>query len=348
MKLKLYTDFNWIPKSHKPNVILSTLWNLDIDQEIDSSSPDFKRYDFFKSNISNYFETTDDITKADLAIMLIEYRPEYFNLFYNLSNYLYKKNSIKLLVIFNNDFDKPLKLKNTIILRTSFYKNEQLKNEFSIPGWSSQPHIKNINIAKDLQPSISYCGYIKSLKKKSLKNSLLGFKNYLIPTYKKKGAYFRKKAFDNLHFDERIKTNFIIRDSFFGNIAENKIILRNEYYENIMSSLYALVIRGEGNYSYRLYEVMSCGRIPVFVNTNCVLPYDWIIPYKDIFIWIEYNEIDKIGDKILEYHSKNTNEQLIALQDKIKDFYINYISTIGYFSNFKKILQHERILKKSI
>jgi hypothetical protein len=251
------------------------------------------------------------------------------------------------LVFFNNDFDKPLILKNTIILRTSFYKNEQLNNEFSIPGWSKQPILKNINLNKELKPSISYCGYINPLFKKSLNYYINELKNYATPIYKRKGSYFRKKAIIKLNNDPRINSKFIIRNSFFGIITEDKIKLRNEYYDNIITSIYSLVIRGEGNYSYRLYEVMSCGRIPVFVNTKCVLPYDWIIPYKDIFIWIEYNEIDLIADKIIEFHSKYSNEQLLDLQFKIKDIYINYLSTIGFFTNFKQILHHERHLENN-
>ena len=347
MKIKLYTDMNWFPQSYNPDIILSTLWGYKIDEDVNRESPDYNRFTEFKNEITLYFEVSNDINDADLLVSLIEFRPEFYNYFFNLSFKLYSNYKKKLLLFFNNDYDSPLNFEHIIFLRTSFYKNYQSNYEYAIPGWSIDFFKTKFSInklSKDIIPTISYCGYMSRLNPCSIKN-LLKIHNLFKADYKKKGSYYRKKAINLLSKDTRIKTNFLIRESFFGSTNGDKITARNEYINNMISSLYCLVVRGEGNYSYRLYEVMSCGRIPVFINTNCVLPYDWLIPYKKLFVWVEHNEINFIVDKILLFHNNKSSSEILDLQYNIRSIYSNYLSPIGFFSNFIKILDNEKCNK---
>lgn len=63
-----------------------------------------------------------------------------------------------------------------------------------------------------------------------------------------------------------------------------------------MGSDYVLCARG-GDFSYRLYETLSYGRIPVFVDTDCVLPYDSEIKWKDYCVWVDEKEVNRIGER---------------------------------------------------
>jgi len=49
--------------------------------------------------------------------------------------------------------------------------------------------------------------------------------------------------------------------------------------------------------SYRLYEALCCGRIPVFIDTDCVLPYDFMIDWKKYFVWVDQSELPLIAEK---------------------------------------------------
>ena len=73
-------------------------------------------------------------------------------------------------------------------------------------------------------------------------------------------------------------TNIVLRPSFYGGAAggdpDAQLQARTGYVENLVASDYVLCARGAGNFSYRLYETLSCGRIPVFVDTDCVLPHE--------------------------------------------------------------------------
>ena len=104
----------------------------------------------------------------------------------------------------------------------------------------------------------------------------------------------------------------------------------------MIDSDYVLCVRGDGNYSIRFYETLCCGRIPVFINTDCVLPYDFEIDWKDYCIWINQNELHLIDEKIAEFHEKISDKDFIDLQHECCKLWKNWLSPEGFFTNFHK------------
>lgn len=78
---------------------------------------------------------------------------------------------------------------------------------------------------------------------------------------------------------------------------------RYEFVKNMQESDYIINCRGSGNYSHRLIETLCCGKIPIFIDTDCVLPYDSAINWKNYCIWVEENEVPFIAEKVLDFHS---------------------------------------------
>src|SRR5262249_13911890 len=72
-----------------------------------------------------------------------------------------------------------------------------------------------------------------------------------------------------------------------------------EFRENVLDSHYVLCPRGGGNWSYRFYETLCLGRIPVFFNTDCALPYESLIKWRDYCVWVEGDEIERAPELIL-------------------------------------------------
>lgn len=64
-----------------------------------------------------------------------------------------------------------------------------------------------------------------------------------------------------------------------------------------------------GNFSVRLYETLMMGRIPVFVNTDCLLPFEDKINWKNHVVWVEWKDKNKIAEILSDFH-KN-----ISIQD---------------------------------
>src|SRR4029079_10402097 len=103
--------------------------------------------------------------------------------------------------------------------------------------------------------------------------------------------------------------DIVERQRFSGAQAE-----MDEYLNHLQSSTYVLCPRGSENYSYRMYETLSLGRVPVIIDTDTVLPKE--IKWEKFCVIIPYNRIENIYDFIVEdYYSRTGDEFLLRQQD---------------------------------
>jgi hypothetical protein len=106
----------------------------------------------------------------------------------------------------------------------------------------------------------------------------------------------------------------------------------------MMDSDYVLCSRGFGNYSYRLYESLACGRIPVFVDTDCVLPYDFVIDWKRYCVWVDQSDLDSIPDRVAEFHDDLSPQQFEDLQLECRRLWEKWLAPEGFFAQFARHL----------
>ena len=100
--------------------------------------------------------------------------------------------------------------------------------------------------------------------------------------------------------------------------------LRLVFFNNIQDTDYTVCIRGGGNFSARFYETLAVGRIPIFINTDCMLPFSNEINWDKHVIWIEKNEITDIEKKVIEFHSSLTPKRFQKLQISNRKLWENY------------------------
>lgn len=116
-----------------------------------------------------------------------------------------------------------------------------------------------------------------------------------------------------------------------GKTAESNEEFRNKFVENIIESDYTLCVRGLGNNSVRFFETLCCGRIPVFVNTDSTLPFDNLIDWKSLCVWVEEKDIDNIAAAVVEFHNNISEEEFLNLQEKLREIWEEYLTPIGFF-----------------
>lgn len=103
-------------------------------------------------------------------------------------------------------------------------------------------------------------------------------------------------------------------------------------------SIFTLCPRGYGRTSFRLYEAMALGSIPVYIWDD----RPWL-PYQDVLDWSEFSvclNIDQIGDlpNILENH---TELEIRAKQEKILEIFDQYFTMEGTCRQIKRMLETE-------
>ena len=92
--------------------------------------------------------------------------------------------------------------------------------------------------------------------------------------------------------------------------------------------------RGTGNFSMRFYETLCLGRIPIFVDTDCVLPYDFSLDWKQHCVWIDRSEIPFIAEKVADFHAALSPDDFIDLQRGNRELWEERLSTEGFYSHF--------------
>ena len=149
---------------------------------------------------------------------------------------------------------------------------------------------------------------------------------------------FRKRVLDQLATSDVVRTNFLLRRRYrAGYWAPKKDPYhptRLEFVQNILDSDYTVCMRGGGNFSVRFYEVLSLGRIPVFVDTDCVLPYDDILPYRQLCVWVDEDEIPRIARKIAEFHQALSPSEFVDLQRRCRAVWEEYLCRDGFYRHF--------------
>lgn len=340
-KLSLYTQRSWLSPGQKHIPLLFPAWG---NPETDSNDPDFGRFDELCRNGAGLYSLAASGAEAELYVLPYEFSFEERPLKQAIAvaEEAAKLNK-RLLVFFNSDLQDEIPIPNAVVFRTSFTRSERARNVFAMPGWSIDfqklHHDKGLLKPRPARPLLGYCGYVDYL----FPGDALYWKGmYMDLTGKAKpmhktGPRLRGRLVRKLRSDKRIDTNFVIRKGFWAEGMDRKQA-RMDYVRNMFDSDYALVTRGGGNFSYRLYEVLSCGRVPFFLDTDCVLPFDHLVDWKQYMVWLDESEMDKAGDKLTAFHNGLSSERFTELRKECRKLYEEYICPEGFFRNLHKCL----------
>lgn len=272
---------------------------------------------------------------------LIKDNLEYIENYINLAD----KYSRKILIFAYGDSTEYVNILNAVIIRTSQYKSRKRNNEIIMPGYSadllSSGYLKLRE--KSDKPVVGFCGWAdfsnaKLRLKFIAKTYLFDFKALLSgnPLYgaRKQGLWFRRKILRILKKSSFVDTNFLIRKSYSGHkktIIGDNVEMRNEYINNIINSDFTLAVRGDGNFSYRFYETLSLGRIPLFINTDCPLPLENIIKYENFTLFVDYRDISIIDKKIANYYNSIGHNEYVQKQKMAREVFEKYLRIDSFF-----------------
>jgi hypothetical protein len=290
--MKIFFDIN----ERDPDVKSETFWSHE-------SSSKEEYISFFKEK-SSILEASD-LENCDYIFLPYKWK--------NDPNFCQSKiyevaieNDKKIISFFNDDYDGDLILpeKNFFLFRTSTYKNAIKKNEIIMPAFCeifdyhppSQSAVKN--------STISFCGNV--------------FER------------FRIIALQEFEKANNLSLNFLYRKGFWAPEIFDKSIARKQFIDNMRDGLFGLCMRGNGNFSYRLYETMALGRIPIIINSNLKLPLEKSINWQNSSIIVETQEIKDLN-KIIENFLSMHDAENVCLQNK--KMYDEYFSPHGFIKN---------------
>jgi hypothetical protein len=246
----------------------------------------------------------------------------------------------KLLIIDGAaDLEYPINVPNSVVLRISQYQYSRQENEITAPFFAEdllesyagrELHVRK----KTPTPSVAFTGWAAMSFKKQVTTFFKELPITLTALIdakrgaEHKGVLFRNRALTVLKNTTGIETHFIARATYSGHtktVTGSIESVRQEFVDNLLGSDYALCVRGDANGSVRLYEVLSLGRIPLFLDTACVLPLEDRINYRDFCVFVDWRDTDRIGEILVDFHEKLTPERFEEMQREARRAYREYL-----------------------
>jgi hypothetical protein len=152
------------------------------------------------------------------------------------------------------------------------------------------------------------------------------------------GPTVRERAIAHLREHSSVVTDFILREYGKGR-AEVRQDARAAFHRNLVNTDYTLCARGRGNWSIRFYETLAFARIPLFIDTKCVLPYDFEANYSDFAVWVDGDHIESIGDQLVKFHDDLDEGAFAELQRTCRIIWEQRLTPDGFFSHFDRHFQ---------
>jgi hypothetical protein len=247
-----------------------------------------------------------------------------------------------LAVFYVSDSTAPVPLRRAHVFRTSLYRSTRAERDHAMPALTLD--VAEVDLGGEVElrewrgkPIIGFCGFAPGFAEgfrgriHSARRRLRG-----VPDHP---AVVRARACRVLERSLLVETNFIIRSGFWaGALGPDGAIdaalmqeAHREFVENLVGSDYVLAARGGGNFSYRLYEAMSAARIPVFVDTDCVLPFEDGLDWRSLVVWVEEPEVDAIDERVAEFHARLAPEEFRKGQLECRRVWLDCLSPEGFY-----------------
>jgi hypothetical protein len=262
------------------------------------------------ADLSYYF--VDNIVECDFVVLPFKWCG--FNPNTNFILNKCKTHDKKILVFYNDDNSSPIIL-DGYVFRTSLYKHVNNPNELGLPPFFEDEFKNEYIIPENIKLNIGFCGF---------------------------DHYERRQALNVLRNNPNIETDFITRKSFWAREIDEQIAI-TEFNNNITKNLFGFTARGGGNFSYRFYQILSMGRIPILLNTDCVLPFDDLIDYNKHCLIVDVSDINNMDTKVIEYYNNKTKTELYDIQLSNRLLYENFLSPSGFLKTLNFTLKKNKL-----
>ncbi len=308
---------------------------------------------YFRKNsvLSKYYSVVNSIEKADIIVLPLEYS-------FSLLNY---KQELKALISNAKNHKKPIWIytggdygftfndEQVYNFRLGGFKSKLNSKTILLPSFINDPYLENIKedfvaLKKQELPKIGFVGhattglmkYFKEFKKYLEINLQRIFGNKFAdyqPFYP--SSIKRLKCLNQFKLDKNVDSNFILRGKYRAGVktSEDRERTTKEFYQNIFESPYTFSMRGNGNFSVRLYETLAVGRIPVLLDTDCLLPLNNKIDWKKHCVIIKKKDEELIPQKLIEFHNKISEKDFETLQIINRDLWVNYLTRHTFFKH---------------
>jgi len=110
---------------------------------------------------------------------------------------------------------------------------------------------------------------------------------------------------------------------------------QREFAETLGRSVFALCPRGYGKTSFRMYEALQLGAIPVYIYDEPWLPYTDVLDWNEFAVLVPLAEVDRLHELL----AAHTAADIRRKQDRIRELYPTYFTFSGVVRQIPRILR---------
>lgn len=356
MKLKIFSDLQYLPQGINPVSILQPFW---LTQQTDELSPWDNSMKQYTGIYDSLFEMTS-LAQADIAVLPFDWFNVVGGTWTAKTNYNAQKLGMEfarvvkqaqkpLVIFYSGDRShEKLPIRDAVVFRQSLLASQQQPQDFAMTAVYEDlvHHYLKGKVVVQQKREKPVVGFVGCVNQGSWQTNIKDFIYQGIMLlqggtsfYPYEGHRIRNQALRYLQESSDVTTNFIVHNNmvFFDAVTpEEKLKVRWEYVDNMVKSDYILCCRGRGNFSIRLFETLCCGRIPIMVNTDCILPYESQIDWKKYCVWVERDDLSEIANKVAEFHNNLSSQDFMSLQSECRQLWERYLSSEGFLTNLYK------------
>ncbi len=336
--LRLYIDPTLSHDMIRVSPLVYPLWNTEANKTI-SFGKAFTQHPFD----TTHYSATDDPDSCDCHLWPFNYwatikKPEsrkkldeaYANA---------RAHGKKLLIDAFGDTMSPVPYPDAIVLRFAQYRRNLRANDIILPAYiedllETYRQGKHLPRQKHEIPTVGFVGWGNLPFRKHIRSYIKEIPLFLWSLVRRKDGIFRKgvflraQALKALSSSMRIQTRFLIRGSYSGHVqtAEKDIDeLRREFVDNIDTTDYTLCQKGDANQSTRIFEVLSMGRIPLVIDTECVFPLEHMIDYASCCVIVPHERCHEVGVILEEFHKELSPDAFVRMQARAREVFETYL-----------------------
>lgn len=347
--VRVFSDRAYLPPHANHIWQLFPFWGTT-SREANTVQP--KRFAKYMGEAPAFLEMTS-LEDCDFAIFPAEYQesesPEGRALFHRFTR-LAASAGKATIVFTGGDLEHSLPQFGGYEFHTSLYRSTIGQNTFAMPPAMGDVLEEDLAgslvlLAKEPRARLGFCGFAPPVStpvgRRMLKEVVRDFL-YSTGSLSRTAVGYapRAKAIRALRSPNVIDTDIILRGNsrfewscgylLTNGDARDIAPLRRHYLDNLLRSPYSLCVRGQGNYSLRFYEALCCGRIPVFVDTDCVLPLEDVINWKEYCVWVGEKDITHIEEILADFHAQISATRFQELQRACRELWVHYLSPLSF------------------
>lgn len=342
--MKLYSDIGHYDPAYRSELadLLKPYWNDISDEE---------RRQTYGPQVDQY-RMVEAIDDADLCVL-----PMSWNFYYRTGQLGRARDFVEhtrrhgkeVATWVTGDFGVTVPVEDVHIFRASGYRSRRAPLQHAVPVFIRDPveEAQALTVrAKAERPVIGFCGQASDTPVAKLVKPLqiaarniqyhVGLSHHE-PQALYPATFLRARVLDLLEKSEAVQTRFTKHKKYKGGTRPGTQVaeaLRKAFWDNIAGTDYTVCVRGSGNFSARFYEVLAMGRIPLFIDTDCLLPYEDAIDWDAFCVRVEVNDLSHLPEKVAAFHDQLDAEAFVALQKKCRQLWEDRLSFSGFFTHF--------------